>query len=185
MKTSHANNYLESVYKLFAYYKSLGDRTFNQITDEMIHFRPHPEANNIAIIVKHLHGNMLSRWMDFLNSDGEKDSRKRDEEFTDSIENKEQMLQLWEEGWNCVLDAVRPLKEPDLDRIAYIRNEGHSVIEAINRQLTHYAYHVGQIVYIGTLLKGEEWQSLTIPKGKSKDFNQRKFSEEKRRKNFL
>ncbi|MCB0847936.1 MAG: DUF1572 family protein, partial [Bacteroidetes bacterium] len=79
----------------------------------------------------------------------------------------------------------RPLKEPDLDRIAYIRNEGHSVIEAINRQLTHYAYHVGQIVYIGTLLKGEEWQSLTIPKGKSKDFNQRKFSEEKRRKNFL
>ena len=185
MKTNHAENYLESLRKLFRYYKSLGERTFAQISDEEIHFQPHPEANNIAIIVKHLNGNMLSRWSDFLNSDGEKDFRNRDGEFQHTIKNKEELLELWDEGWNCLFEAIDPLIEADLDKLAYIRNEGHTVIEAINRQMTHYAYHVGQIVYLGTVIRGKEWKSLTIPKGGSKAYNQKKFGEEKRRKNFL
>jgi hypothetical protein len=127
---------------------------------------------------------MLSRWTDFLTSDGEKPWRKRDEEFENTVNNKEHLLKLWEQGWKVFLDTLTSLKESDLQRIIYIRNEGHTVMEAINRQLAHYPYHVGQIVYAAKLLKQTEWNTLSIAKNKSKEFNSEKFSKEKERKHF-
>ena len=127
---------------------------------------------------------MLSRWTNFLEEDGEKIWRDRDGEFVNTIQDKEALLQKWEEGWACFLGAVESLKPEDLERINYIRNQGHTVLESINRQLAHYAYHIGQIVFIGTLLKGENWVSLSIPKNQSAAFNQHKFSQEKKRGHF-
>ena len=158
------SNYLESVIKQFEYYKMLGDKTFGQLPDESLFWQYTEESNSIAVIVKHLWGNMLSRWTDFLNSDGEKDWRNRDSEFESDIQSRAEMLEKWEEGWNCLFNAIRPLKEEDLSRIIYIRNQGHTVMEAINRQLAHYPYHIGQIVFIGKC-----WQKTGIhfrfPKG--------------------
>lgn len=179
-----STNYLESVKKQFVYYKMLGDKTFNQIPEEGLFWQYNQESNSIAIIVKHLWGNMLSRWTDFLTSDGEKDFRNRDAEFEDSIKTKEELLQKWEEGWQCLFDAINPLEEKDLATTIYIRNMGHSVTEAINRQLAHYAHHIGQIVYIGRMVAGENWTSLSIPKGKSKEYNQQKFAQPKRIQHF-
>lgn len=179
-----SQNYLESTLKQLYYYKSLGDKTFAQLSEEQIHWQQHEYSNSIAIIVKHLWGNMLSRWTNFLEEDGEKDWRDRDGEFVHTIQNKEKMLEKWSEGWACFLGAVEALEGKDMERIVYIRNQGHTVLEAINRQLAHYAYHIGQIVYIGTLLKGENWRSLSVPRNKSKAFNQLKFSQEKQRGHF-
>jgi len=122
---------------------------------------------------------MLSRWTNFLTEDGEKSWRHRDQEFVDTYQSKEDMLKAWENGWDCLFKALEPLKTDDLDRIIFIRNEEHTVTEAIVRQLAHYAYHVGQIVFLGKLIKGDLWKSLSIPKGKSEDFNAEKFSKEK------
>ncbi len=177
-------NYIESAIKQFAYNKSLGDKTFEQLNDEDIHWKSNDYSNNIAIITKHIVGNMLSRWTNFLTEDGEKDWRHRDSEFEDSYITKEEMTQAWEKGWQCLFDAITPLKTEDLERIIYIRNEGHTVIEAINRQLSHYAYHIGQIVFIGTLVKNNDWKSLSVPKNQSKNFNKGKFSKEKHRGHF-
>ena len=177
-------NYLESVRSLFRYYKSLGEKAMGQLTDTGLKFQPGPESNNIATIVKHLYGNMLSRWTDFLDSDGEKPWRNRDGEFEDTLDNREAVMKAWEEGWDCVFRALDGLEEKDLLRIVYIRNEGHTVLEAVNRQLAHYSYHVGQIVFLARQIQGPEWQSLSIPKGKSKAFNQEKFSREKGRRHF-
>lgn len=177
-------NFLESIRKLFRYYKSLGEKAIEQLTDEALHQRANEASNNIATIVKHLSGNMLSRWTGFLESDGEKDWRNRESEFEDSLNTKAEVLAAWEKGWSCLFTAIDPLTEADLERIVYIRNEGHTVLETIHRQLTHYSYHVGQIVYQAKQIKGEDWQSLSIPKGQSKAFNEQKFSQEKRRKHF-
>lgn len=177
-------NYLESVKKQFKYYEGLGRYTMEQVDEESLFFEPADDANSIAIIVKHLHGNMLSRWTDFLDSDGEKEWRNRDDEFEGTLTNRKEVYQLWNEGWNCLFKAIEPLTEDQLAQIVYIRNEGHSVMEAINRQLCHYIYHVGQIVFIGKIIKGTDWISPTIPKGKSKEFNKEKFSKEKSRKHF-
>ena len=127
---------------------------------------------------------MLSRWTNFLTEDGEKEWRNRDDEFEDTYSSKEEMFAYWEEGWQCLLNTLNLLEAKDLEKIIYIRNQGHTVLEAINRQLAHYPYHIGQIVYIAKLLKGDNWKSLLIPKGKSKIYNQEKFSKEKERKHF-
>lgn len=142
------------------------------------------DANSISIIVKHMVGNMLSRWTNFLTEDGEKTWRNRDNEFVGSYQTKEEIIASWESGWHCLFSAINPLREEDLERIIYIRNGGHTVVEAINRQLAHYAYHVGQIVFLGKLIKGDEWQSLSIPKGESSKYNQEKFSQEKSKRHF-
>ena len=123
---------------------------------------------------------MLSRWTNFLNSDGEKDFRERDNEFVDDINNKEELLNLWSKGWNCLFNTLESLSETDLEKIVYIRNESHTVIESINRQLCHYSYHIGQIVYLGKIILEENWESLSIPKDQSEKFNLKKFSIKKK-----
>lgn len=178
------DSYLESAIKQFEYYKSLGNKTFEQLQFDELQKEFAQDSNSIAIIVKHLVGNMLSRWTDFLTEDGEKTWRQRDMEFIDTFHSKDDIITNWNKGWNCLFEAIRPLKDNDMERIIYIRNQGHTVTEAINRQLCHYAYHVGQMVFIGKLLKGEQWQSLSIPKGDSSKYNQEKFSKDKRRKHF-
>ena len=171
--------YLESTKKLFTYYKKLGDDAMAQVADEKLFFQPTEDSNSIAIIVQHIAGNMLSRWTDFLTSDGEKDWRNRDAEFEANITNRQALLEYWNKGWNCLFDAMNSLTETDLDKTIYIRNEGHTVVEAINRQLAHYPYHVGQIIFLAKMLSTNEWKSLSIPKNKSQDYNQVKFSKEK------
>ena len=171
--------YLESTKKLFTYYKKLGDDAMAQVADEKLFFQPNEDSNSIAIIVQHMAGNMLSRWTDFLTTDGEKDWRNRDAEFETNITNRQALLEYWNKGWNCLFDAINSLTETDLEKTIYIRNEGHTVVEAINRQLAHYPYHVGQIIFLAKMLSTNEWKSLSIPKNKSQDYNQVKFSKEK------
>ncbi len=178
------STYLSSIIKQFEYYKSLGDKTFAQLSDEQLFLQLNENTNSIATIVKHLWGNMLSRWTDFRTSDGEKTWRARDAEFENDIKDRIEMLAKWEEGWQCLFDAIRPLKTEDLEELIYIRNMGHSITEAINRQLAHYASHVGQIVFLAKYLKDQDWESLSIPKGKSKEYNARKFAQEKRKAHF-
>ncbi len=171
--------YLESAKKLFAYYKKIGDDAMAQVTDELLFFKPDEKSNSIAIIVQHIAGNMLSRWTDFLTTDGEKEWRHRDAEFEPVIADKKELLAYWNKGWQCLNDAIQPLQESDLDKIVYIRNEGHTVLEAMNRQLAHYPYHVGQIVFMAKVLSGAGWKSLSIPKNQSGEYNRIKFSQEK------
>lgn len=166
-----AENYLLSIKKQFHYYKSVGDRAIERVSEEQLHWNYNNDSNSIAVIIKHIAGNSISRWTDFLNSDGEKLSRNRDDEFEETAESKEELLALWNKGWACLFNAIDSLKPDDLMCIIYIRNEGHTVMEAINRQLAHIPYHIGQIVYIAKMVTKDGWQSLTIPKGKSKEFN--------------
>ncbi len=177
-------SYLTSVIKQFEYYKSLGDRTIANFTFEELQKEFVKDSNSISIIVKHMVGNMLSRWTNFLTEDGEKEWRHRDLEFEDTYTSKGTLIKHWNEGWQCLFDAITPLSEDDLERIIYIRNQGHTVTEAINRQLAHYSYHVGQIVFLGKLLKDGNWISLSIPKGDSSKYNKDKFSKEKGRRHF-
>lgn len=178
------NDYLDSVKKQFEYYKLLGEKTFSQLKDEQV-FEPfNEESNSIAIIVKHLWGNMMSRWTDFLTTDGEKEWRQRDAEFENDIRNRQELLQKWEEGWTCLFNALNSLSEDDLAREIFIRNQGHTVLEAINRQLAHYPYHIGQIVFIGKMFCNTNWKPLSIPRGNSKQYNTLKFSEPKHRTHF-
>ncbi|MBW2962083.1 DUF1572 family protein [Mesonia aestuariivivens] len=167
--------YLESVFKQFEYYKSVGEKTFDQLSEKELFWQYNEASNSIGIIVNHLWGNMQSRWTDFLTTDGEKWWRNRDSEFEEVITTKKELLEKWEKGWTCLFSALNTITEENFDTKIYIRNQEHSVLDAINRQLAHYAYHLGQIVYIGRMIKGEEWKSLSIPKGKSTDFNQQKF----------
>ncbi|MFG6116059.1 DUF1572 domain-containing protein [Halobacillus sp. MO56] len=162
--------YLRIVIERFESLKDLGEKSFNQLPEEDIHWKYNEASNSIAIIVKHLSGNMVSRWTDFLTSDGEKPSRKRDREFEDDISSKYELLKLWDSGWNALFTALQSLSEEDLMRHITIRGESHLVLEAIERQMAHYAYHIGQIVYIAKQLKGEDWKSLSIPKGKSEEY---------------
>ncbi|MCF7560875.1 DUF1572 domain-containing protein [Sabulilitoribacter multivorans] len=177
-------SYLTSVIKQFEYYKSLGDKTINILSFDELQNEIAKDSNSISIIVKHLVGNMLSRWTNFLIEDGEKEWRHRDQEFEDTYTSKKALLNNWNKGWNCLFKALKPLSNDDLERIVYIRNQGHTVTEAINRQLAHYSYHIGQIVFLGKVLKGEQWQSLSIPKGDSSKYNNEKFSKEKGRRHF-
>jgi hypothetical protein len=179
-----ANNYLESPTKQFEYYKLLGEKTFEQVSDAQLFWQANEESNSIAIIVQHLWGNMMSRWTDFLSTDGEKEWRNRDAEFDFIINSREELMKHWNEGWKCLFGALQSLNESQLEQIIYIRNQGHTVMEAINRQLAHYPYHIGQIVFIGKLCCNASWQSLSIPKGNSNEYNQIKFAQDKQRKHF-
>jgi hypothetical protein len=176
--------FLESARLQFEYYKLLGEKTFAQVSDEQLFYAVNEESNSIATIVQHLHGNMMSRWTGFLTTDGEKEWRQRDEEFENKISSREHMMARWDEGWKCLFDSLSSLKNEDLATIVYIRNQGHTVTDAIIRQLCHYAYHTGQIVYIGKMAANEKWKSLSIPKKQSKAYNAEKFSKEKHEAHF-
>lgn len=173
MKT--AQNYLESVIQQFGYYKQLGEKTFDQLSDEQLFWQYNAGSNSVTMIVQHLHGNMLSRFTDFLTSDGEKDWRNRDTEFEAVLRTREELLTKWNQGWACLFDAITPLTKDDLSKIVRIRAEEHTVEEAINRQLAHYPYHIGQIVFIGKMLTNDQWHLLSIPKGQSGAFNDKMF----------
>lgn len=166
--------YLQSVLKRFEIHRELGFKTIQRLNKDQLNWQPEGEPNSITMIIKHLHGNMLSRWTDFLTTDGEKPGRNRDLEFEEDNYSYEQVIQLWDEGWDCMLTAIRGLQDTDLDRTVFIRNEPHIVIDAINRQLAHVPYHVGQIVYIGKMILKDKWESLSIPKGGSAAFNKAK-----------
>jgi hypothetical protein len=169
---SPGKEFLRSATRRLKYYKELGEKTFDQLSDIDIHYQPNAESNSIAIIVQHLYGNMMSRWTNFLTEDGEKEWRQRDEEFEIHGYNKEQVMELWQKGWNCFLPALESLTEDDLVKTVYIRKEPLLVVDAINRQLAHYPYHVGQIIYAGKLIKDNDWKNLSIPKGDSQHYNQ-------------
>ena len=179
-----SNNFLNSTLKLTQYYQSLGNRTIQQLEEDDLHWTPGEDGNSIAILVRHVVGNIHSRFTNFLTEDGEKPWRNRDSEFEDDLLNKSEIIAKWNEGWEHLQNVLKDLTETDLEKTVYIRNEGHSVTEAIQRQLAHYAYHVGQIVVIGKMIRGNAWQSLSIPKNQSDIFNKKKFEQEKQIKHF-
>ncbi len=163
--------YIQSVKRLFHYYKGLADKACEQIGDSAFHKQADEESNSIAIIMQHIAGNMLSRWTDFYTTDGEKEWRHRDSEFEDSKLSRTELLEFWEKGWACCFSIIDQLRVEDLDKTIYIRGEAHTVIDAVNRQLAHYPYHVGQIVYLCRMYRKDSWKSLSIPRNKSEEFN--------------
>jgi hypothetical protein len=173
MALKFTTSYLEDSIELFRHYKKLADRAMAQIADEHLFACLDAESNSIAIIVKHMAGNMRSRWTDFLTADGEKPTRNRDSEFEEPAATREALLRDWEDGWACVFHALEPLTDDDLDRTVYIRGEAHSVMQAINRQVAHYAHHGGQIVLLAKHYAGNNWQSLSVSRGQSEEFNRR------------
>jgi len=173
MALRFSTSYIEDSLSLFRYYKTLAERAMAQLTDDQLQETLDSESNSIAIVVKHMTGNMQSRWPDFLTTDGEKPGRDRDGEFEDPPGTREALLAAWEAGWQCLFTALEPLSDADLQRTVTIRGEPHSVMQAINRQLAHYAYHCGQIVFLAKHLRGSEWKSLSIPRRKSAEFNRR------------
>jgi Protein of unknown function (DUF1572) len=169
--SAFAKEYLDTVIRRLKYYKELGDKSFEQLTDADFHVQPNEASNSIAIIIQHLYGNMLSRWTLFLTEDGEKEWRNRDAEFEEHPYSKKELLDYWEKGWDCFLGAITSLTAEQLLQTIYIRQEGLSVMDAINRQLAHYPYHIGQIVYIARWIKNGDWKNLSIPKGHSQQYN--------------
>ena len=178
------NTFLLTSIKQFEYYKSLGEKSFMQLTDEALFSLHNPQCNSIAVIVQHLHGNMLSRWTDFLTTDGEKSWRNRDLEFEPHLKSRKELLLKWEEGWSMLLNTLRSLQDNQLNEVVYIRNMGHTVQEAIMRQLCHYSYHVGQIVLLAKIY-AKDWTTLSIAKGGSELYNKDRFSKVKSRKHFI
>lgn len=173
MPLKFTTSYVEDAIAIFRYYKDLGERAMQQVADEHLFTVLDSEANSIAVIVKHMAGNMRSRWTDFMTNDGEKPDRDRDSEFVAPPRNRQMLLAVWEDGWSRVFSALEPLSEADLQRIVLIRGEQHSVMQAINRQVAHYALHVGQIVLLAKHFAHENWQSLSVPRNRSAEFNQR------------
>ncbi len=158
--------YLASVTKIFLQYKKIAEDAIAQLQPAQLFVQPNENSNSVAVVVKHMAGNMISRWTDFFTTDGEKPNRNRDGEFENDAPDKELLLKHWEQGWNVFLDTLTAIKPEDLHRIIHIRGEAHTAMEAINRQLAHYSYHVGQIVYASKMLKEAEWNTLSIPKKK-------------------
>jgi uncharacterized damage-inducible protein DinB len=173
MALQFTTSYVEDSTAIFRYYKKLVERAIQQLSDEQLCAVLDGEMNSIAVIVKHMAGNMRSRWTDFLTSDGEKPGRVRDEEFCDPPATREALLEVWEDGWQCLLGTLESLSDADLGRTIRIRGEAHSVMQAMNRQVAHYSYHCGQIVFLAKHLGGERWQTLSIPRGKSAEFTKR------------
>ena len=173
MALHFTTSYTEDSLALFRQYKMLADRAMEQVTDEQLFAAIDPEANSIAIIAKHLSGNMRSRWTDFLTTDGEKPDRDRDSEFVDPPATRQAVLDAWEDSWARLFQALAPLSDADLGRTITIRGEAHSVMQAINRQVAHYGLHVGQIVLLAKHFAGHRWQSLSVPRNRSVEFNQR------------
>lgn len=187
--TNYPNNdltidYLTSAKKQFAYYKLLGEQTMSQLSDEALFWQYNDESNSIALIVKHLWGNMMSRWTDFLTTDGEKEWRNRDSEFENDVQTRKELMARWHAGWDCLLTTLDGLQQEDFQKEIFIRNMGPSVVEAINRQLAHYPCHVGQLVFIGKMVCNEKWTSLSIPRGNSEAYNADKFDQPKRTEHF-
>lgn len=168
---SFGKEFLQTATRRLKYYKDLGDKTFVQLNEWEFHYQSNDETNSIAIVIQHMAGNMLSRWTNFLTEDGEKDWRMRDDEFEIHNYSKAQLIELWEKGWACLLDTLASLKKKDLKKTVTIRQEPLTVIDAINRQLAHYPYHVGQIVHIAKTIKAKNWKNLSIPKGSSSAYN--------------
>lgn len=173
MALEFTTSYIADSLAVFRQYKRLAERAMDQITDDQLFAVLDPEANSIAIVVKHMAGNMRSRWTDFLTTDGEKSNRNRDSEFIDPPATRQALLAEWEDGWNRVFTAIEPLTDADLSRTVTIRGEAHSVMQAINRQLAHYPHHVGQIVLLAKHFACEHWQSLSVPRNKSAEFNRK------------
>jgi hypothetical protein len=173
MALQFTTSYIEDAIAVFHYYKKLGERAMEQVADDQLFETLDHEANSIAVIVKHMVGNMRSRWTAFLTTDGEKPSRNRDGEFVKPPATRAALLAEWEDGWRCLFDAIGPLTELDLTRKVAIRGEAHSVMQAINRQLAHYPHHVGQIVLLAKHFACDRWQSLSVPRNKSAEFNQK------------
>lgn len=167
--------YLKSAKKQFEYYKGLGEKAMAQLNDADLFWQANEECNSIATIVQHMHGNMLSRWTDFLTTDGEKEWRNRDAEFEQVLKTREQLMQIWNEGWACLFNALDIINESNWNTTIFIRNEPHTVVDAINRQLAHYPYHIGQMVTIAKE-RAANWKALTIPKGNSQAFNAEMFN---------
>jgi Protein of unknown function (DUF1572) len=163
-------SYLADTLTLLRQYKTMAERAMEQVSDEQLLLCLDAESNSIALIVKHLAGNMRSRWTDFLTTDGEKPDRHRDSEFEAPSQTRAELLAMWDTGWCYVFSALEPLSESDLARIVHIRGEAHSVLQAVNRQLAHYAAHIGQIVFLAKHFRSKEWNSLSIPRGRSQDF---------------
>ena len=178
------DSYLNSAISQFKYYQILGDKTIAQLSEEHLFVQNSEVENSIGVIINHLWGNRMFRWTDFKTADGEKEFRKRDQEFETVIITKEELLNKWDEGWNCLFGALESLKRDELEDVIYIRNQGHNIVEAINRQLSHYSYHLGQIVLLGKIAKKKDWESLSISKADSKNYNQEKFSKEKKKTHF-
>ena len=173
MALQFTTSYLDDSLTLFRYYKSLAERAMEQVADDQLTASLDDEMNSIAIIVKHMAGNMQSRWTDVLTTDGEKPDRNRDGEFMEPPATRAELLALWNRGWECVFHALEPLGDGDMERAVLIRGEKHSVMQAINRQIAHYAYHCGQIVMLAKHFQGAQWKSLTIPRNRSAEFNRR------------
>lgn len=167
-------SYLEDARSVLRYYKGLAERAIVQVPDELLFTALDGEANSIAVTMKHIAGNMRSRWTDFLTTDGEKPNRNRDSEFVDPPNTRAGLMELWEDGWSCLFQAIEALSDDDLARTVTIRDEPHSVMQAINRQLAHYTYHVGQIVELAKHFAGDDWTSLTIPRNQSDAFNRQR-----------
>jgi hypothetical protein len=176
MPLEFTTSYLADSQTLFRHYKRLAEEAMRQVSDDQLQIVLDPEMNSIAQTVKHMTGNMRSRWTDFLNSDGEKPDRNRDSEFVDPPATRESLLASWEEGWKLVFEALEPVTDADLGRTVFIRGEAHSVMQAINRQIAHYAYHCGQIVLLAKHFRSHEWKSLSVPRNKSSEFNRRVFA---------
>lgn len=165
-------NYLKDAIESFRSYKKLAERALAQISDEEFFQAIDEESNSLAVIVKHIAGNQRSRWRDFLTSDGEKADRNRDTEFELMTETRESLMGFWETGWQFLFDALEPLTVADFARTVTIRGEPHTIVEAVNRQLTHYAYHIGQITFLAKHFRAHNWQTLSVPRGRSSQFNQ-------------
>ena len=170
MAHEFSTDYIADSVSLFHYYKKLAERAIEQISDEEFFRQIDAESNSVAVIVKHMAGNMRSRWVDFLNSDGEKPDRNRDSEFIQHDASRAEYMRRWEEGWKIVFDALEPLTNADLGTKVFIRGEAHSVMQAVNRQVAHYAHHIGQIVFLCKHLRGTQWKNLSVPRGQSQQF---------------
>jgi hypothetical protein len=171
MAHERTDSYIKDSTSLFRYYKKLGENAIAQCPDSGLVAQIDPESNSIGVIVKHFSGNMRSRWTEFLTSDGEKPNRNRDAEFEDPPKNRAEILDLWDGGWKCVFTALEALSDADLTKTVTIRGEEHSVMQAINRQVAHYSYHIGQIVFLAKHFAGANWKPITVPKSKSQEFN--------------
>jgi hypothetical protein len=179
MALQFTTSYLEDCLALFRQYKGLAERAIEQTTDEQLLATLDPESNSIAIIVKHLAGNMRSRWTDFLTTDGEKPDRRRDVEFIDPPPTRRDLLEAWEDGWKQLFETLESLSEEDLKRMITVRGEAHSVMQAVNRQVAHYGLHVGQIVLLAKHFAGKEWKPITVPRSQSMEFNRQVASGER------
>ncbi len=171
--------YIKNIRAMFLQYKTLGEKAMSQVEEKRLFWTFNNESNSIAMIVQHISGNMLSRFTNFYEEDGEKPWRNRDREFESILTTRAEMMDAWEKGWKCFLDVVNNLQDLDLERTVYIRNEPHSVMEAINRQIAHYSYHIGQIVFLSKMVAEQDWKSLSIPKNQSREFNDQMFSKPK------